>query len=239
MARRIFRKLMPSRRRLEGEKAGWLRRFLAHPRAWHLNRHSVSRGLAIGMFWAWIPIPMQSPWACFFAWKWKGNVPLAFACCWISNPLTMLPAIWVCYHIGLYVTWSEPTGFLEEIKRTMTRIDEEGMLTGITSFFGFMWQNLGVVYPFLVGSLVFSCLNAVVAYFGAQAFWRWNLVRRWKKRGHRVHCRECHRPLPTDKATQCPFCSAPSPHRTRIGLGLAAIARMAKRPVRSTTSLST
>lgn len=238
MARRFFRKLMPSRNRLEREKAGWLTRFISHPRAWHLNRHSVSRGLAIGMFWAWIPIPMQTPFACFFSWKLKGNVPLAFACCWVSNPLTMLPAIWLCYHIGLFVTWSEPTGFLDEIKRTMTRIEHEGFLTGIRSFFGFMWQNLGMVYPFLVGSLVFSSLNAVIVFFGAHALWRWNLVRRWRKRGHWVHCRECHRPLPMDRKKECPFCGSRPPHQTRIGLGLAAVARLAqKRPLTAKSEL--
>ncbi len=222
---------MPSKQRFAGEKAGWLRRTLGNPNAWHLNRHSVSRGLAVGLFWAWVPIPMQSPFACFITWKIRGNVPLAFACCWISNPFTMIPAIWLCYQIGLIVTWSEPTGFLDEIKRTVTAIHDQGFINGIKSFFSFMWGNIGVVYPFLIGSFVFSTFCALVAYFGTQALWRWSLVRRWKRRGHCVHCRACHKPLPHDKEMTCPHCQAPSPHRTRVGLGIAAISRLArKRP---------
>ncbi len=238
MARKLFRKFTPSRARLEGEKSsGWMRRIFGNPNVWHLNRHSVARGLAVGMFWAWMPMPMQSPFACFFTWKLRGNVPLAFACCWISNPITIVPAIWLCYQIGLIVTWSEPTGFLGQIKLTMQQIDEQGFLTGMKSLFGFMWGNLGVVYPFLIGSLVFSTLTALVAYFGTHALWRWSLIRRWKKRGHKVNCRECHKPLPNEKEMSCPHCQAPSPHRTRIGLGLGAIARLArKQSINATTT---
>jgi hypothetical protein len=228
MARRFFKRLMPKRERLAGEKAGWLRRLFANPNLWHLNRHSVARGVACGLWWAWIPIPLQSPGACFFAWKLKGNVPLAYACCWLSNPLTMLPAIYICYQLGLLVTFQESVGFYTEIKHTFTAIADKGFVAGIKHSWWFITHHIDQLWPFLVGCVVFSTLNAVVGFFGVHALWRWSVVRRWKKRGHKVHCRQCHRPLPHEKEQSCPHCNALSPHRTRIGLGLAAIARMAR-----------
>jgi len=226
MSRRLFKKFLPKRAALDGEKSGFLRRVLGNQNAWHLNRHSVARGMAVGLWWAWIPIPMQSPFACFVTWKLRGNVPLAFACCWISNPITMLPAIYICYHIGLFVTFQEPTGFLQQIKEVITHTGQEGFVAGFKQFWLFVWNNIGVVWPFFVGCFVFSTLNAIVAYFGVHALWRWNLVRRWTRRGHLVHCRKCHKPLPSAHEQSCPYCAAPSPHRTRIGLGIAALARL-------------
>lgn len=222
---------MPSAQKLEQDKLlGRLLGTVMRNRAlWHLNRHSVAKGLAAGLWWAWIPIPAQTVGACGTAWKVRGNLPLAFAMCWVSNPLTMFPAIYICYKIGLLVT-GQPglPNFVETLKSIFAQAEAAGWWHGVKKLAHFGWENLGVLWPFWVGCVVFSSLNALAAYFGVHALWRWNLVRRWRKRGHHIRCRRCRHTLPDERAQECPNCGAWSPRRTRIGLGLASIARLAR-----------
>ena len=52
----------------------------------HWNRGTASRGAAVGMFWAFTPIPFQMFPATLFCLLVRGNLPLAILCVWISNP---------------------------------------------------------------------------------------------------------------------------------------------------------
>lgn len=54
-------------------------------------RDTVATGLMIGMFYALIPLPMQMIFAGVTAMRFKANVPVAMAACWLSNPVTNVP----------------------------------------------------------------------------------------------------------------------------------------------------
>lgn len=224
MSRKFFRKFVPSRERVHSDRL--LRVFgkvLHNPNLWHLNRHSVAKGVAWGLWWAFIPVPGQTVGAAAVALKVRANVPLAIALTWVSNPLTMIPCAYAAYRAGLLVTGQKgmPNSEFDKLLHTFSDLD-------ISAAWSFVTTNISRLWPFFVGSIVVATVAAVVGYLLVQWMWRWNLVRRWKKRGHLVHCRVCHKPVPTDLKTTCPHCGAPSPQRTRIGLGFAAIARMAK-----------
>ena len=93
LVRRAFRTLRHPHLR----HRGWWRRFsrpLFHRSLWHPCRDTVASGLAVGMFFSMMPMPMQSLAAAVVAMALRGNVPLAIAACWISNPLTQLP-VWL------------------------------------------------------------------------------------------------------------------------------------------------
>ncbi len=182
MARKLFKRLMPARSRLNGKRSGRLQRLLSDPNVWHLNRNRVARGLATGLFWAWMPIPLPSLWASFCAWKIRGNVPLAFACCWIRNPLTLLPAIWISYRVGRFIIATKSPDVLDELIPALRSMQGLGAFQAMRSVAYFVWNNLGAIYPFLIGSLLLGVTSAVLAYFGTHALWRWSVVRRWRKR---------------------------------------------------------
>ncbi|MBE8158632.1 MAG: DUF2062 domain-containing protein, partial [Betaproteobacteria bacterium] len=63
----------------------------------------VARGMAVGMFWAFVPMPFQMAPAFLFCWLSRANLPVAMACVWISNPFTYLPIFSAQYQIGVWV----------------------------------------------------------------------------------------------------------------------------------------
>ncbi|MEC8350391.1 MAG: DUF2062 domain-containing protein, partial [Pseudomonadota bacterium] len=54
---------------------------------WHINRHSVSTAIFIGLFCAFIPLPSQMLLAALIAIWLKVNLPLSVALVWVSNPI--------------------------------------------------------------------------------------------------------------------------------------------------------
>ena len=57
---------------------------------WHPCRDTVSTGLAIGLFVSMLPIIGQMFLAAIGAVRFRANVPIAIAACWVSNPATQL-----------------------------------------------------------------------------------------------------------------------------------------------------
>lgn len=55
---------------------------------WHPCRDTVAGGLSIGLFFAMMPMPLQTVAAAAVAVRWRVNIPFAVAACFVSNPLT-------------------------------------------------------------------------------------------------------------------------------------------------------
>ena len=74
---------------------------LFSPNLWHLNRRSVSRAMAVGL-WAMYtpPLPLQQVIAAIGAIYCSANLPIAVALVWITNPLTWIPLYYVAYKPG-------------------------------------------------------------------------------------------------------------------------------------------
>ncbi|PQJ27140.1 hypothetical protein BSZ32_00580 [Rubritalea profundi] len=93
MVRRTYRYLRHPRIR----KIKWLSPFtkaIFNKRYWKPCRATVANGLSIGLFCAMLPIPMQMLVAALGCLRGRGNVPVALAACWVTNPVTQIP-IWV------------------------------------------------------------------------------------------------------------------------------------------------
>jgi uncharacterized protein (DUF2062 family) len=94
---------LPSREQVLGNK--YLRIFGEHLRdanLWHFNRRSVARATGIGLFCAYLPMPMEMIPAAFGAVLLRANLPLSLAWVWISNPVTWIPLYGPAYLLG---TW--------------------------------------------------------------------------------------------------------------------------------------
>ncbi|MDR2905237.1 MAG: DUF2062 domain-containing protein [Helicobacteraceae bacterium] len=55
---------------------------------WQPTRKAISRGFAIGCFWAMIPMPFQMIPSGLFSILLRANIPLSLAAVWITNPIT-------------------------------------------------------------------------------------------------------------------------------------------------------
>lgn len=150
IARYALLKLRRAERRLAKKSGGrWLRRDLIFP----TGRNAICRGMAIGMFWACAPMPMQMAPALVFCCLLRANIVLAFACVWLSNPFTYLPLFYLEYRLGGWLFGGGLLGF-DNFKALWNHPD------------GAFWEDLltGVLTPLLQGALVLAVTTAVLGY---------------------------------------------------------------------------
>jgi len=132
---------------------------------WHLNRRSVAKAFAVGLFCAFIPIPFQMVLAAGMAIIVHANLPLSIALVWITNPLTMPAIFYFCYVVGSWVIGAPEQEFAFEPS----------------------WQwvidSLSTIGPsFLLGCCILAVLFSILGYLGINALWRYSVAKEWKKR---------------------------------------------------------
>jgi uncharacterized protein (DUF2062 family) len=178
MARKFFKKFMPSREKVDSEKLlRWLKPIMNKPYLWHLRRHGVAKSVGWGMFWALIPIPGQSvPAVLFTIWS-RGNVPLALAATWISNPITLVPHWWSAYVIGKFILRSEGVDDIQ-----WTREYWHTKTESFSALWHFISHNFWSFYlPLMVGSIVEGVVIGGAGYFLVMWLWKWHSSRQWNR----------------------------------------------------------
>ena len=101
MPRKFFRKYLPSHDSVKQNRhVARFGAFLHHPNLWHLNRHSVAGGVAIGMFSGLVPGPFQMLAAALLCILTKVNLPVALVTTFYTNPFTIGPLYFAAYQIG-------------------------------------------------------------------------------------------------------------------------------------------
>jgi uncharacterized protein (DUF2062 family) len=176
MPRRLFKRFMPHPDRIKGSKSlRFLGSLIHDPNLWHLNRHSVSRAMAIGLFWAMMPMPMQMAAAALIAVPARANLPISVGLVWLTNPITMPPVFYCSYKFGAWLT-STPT----------LLIPDHITLRWIGQVLQTHWQ------PLLLGSIVLGAALALIGYFATNAYWRWWVRHNWRKRQDKRQQRDIH-----------------------------------------------
>jgi uncharacterized protein (DUF2062 family) len=149
----------------EHKSLRFLGTLLHDPNLWHLNRHSVARAMAVGLFAAFLPIPAQMLVAAALAVMVRGNMPIAVSLVWLTNPITM-PAVFFCtYQAG---------AFLMDVPAR--HLPDELTWEWISGELSTLWQ------PFLLGSVVVGLVLGILAYFLVMLYWRWWVARQWRRR---------------------------------------------------------
>ncbi len=170
MPRKFFRRLTPNRQRIVNQP--FLRpvaQFLGDPNLWHLNRRSVSGGVALGLFLAFIPLPGQMLIAAVGAIAMRVNIALAVAMVWATNPITIPPFLWLAYQIGAMLTGAElapPTGEMS-VGYAMSQLPA-------------IWLPLGV------GLLTLSFISSLLGFTVIRVVWRINIsIHKRRRRAQR------------------------------------------------------
>lgn len=132
---------------------------------WHLNRRSVSGAFFWGLFWAFIPMPMQMLAAAASAILCRVNLPISVALVWLTNPLTIPPIFYFTYLVGT-----------EVLAQPVTVTDFEPSMAWFESVLGQIWE------PLLVGSALCGLVAGVLGYVGMRGFWRWHVMRQFRQR---------------------------------------------------------
>lgn len=160
------------------EQSRWLRQHaprLAHPALWHLNRRSVSGGVAVGLFCGLIPGPLQMISAALVALGLRVNLPLALVVTLYTNPFTILPLYWLAFQLGRLLTGSAGSAqFLQTPSLPIWPV-----LPWLHAW-GTWFIGLGA--PLAIGLPCLALLLACVGYALTRLAWRFYLLRRWRKR---------------------------------------------------------
>lgn len=178
MIREFLKKWLPKPHALEKKaNLGRLKHFLTDPMLWHLNRRAIARGLSIGFFVAFLPLPAQMLLAACLAIYFRGNLPLAILGTWITNPFTFLPFNFLVYKTGKFFTGQNgnpppPVSF--DFSWHL-----EQWPTLALQFLQWLKQ-LGK--PFLIGIPITAFCAALIAYVGTLLVWRILITWQWRHR---------------------------------------------------------
>jgi len=148
MIRRTFKK-KKSNTKLDAfiEKYNLPREYLS------INRKSVSRGIFVGLFWGFIPMPMQMMAVLFTTPLFRFNVPIAISMVWLSNPFTMPPMYYMEYLTGNFFLGREG---IANVELTM-------------EWFSQHWDE--IVVPLYVGTSFYSIIVSSLVYLLVNRLW--------------------------------------------------------------------
>lgn len=166
LARRL-RDNLPCREELA--RSPWLRPIARHvlaPALWRMRGETVARGVAVGMLWAFLVPFAQILFATAHCVWWRGNIPVAAAITFITNPFTVGGWLWLAYHVGSLVVTAPPPSM---------PADGAGLAAWV--------QAIGV--PAMVGMGLFAVVGAGLGYVLVKLLWRVRLSLHLHRRAQR------------------------------------------------------
>ena len=166
MPRKTIRRFLPDiKEQLNRPSLGWIRSLPQDPNLLHLNRHSVSLAVFIGIFCAFVPIPIQTLMVIAMCFWLGANLPLAMVIIWMSNPLTIPPMFYLTYKLGSYILGTT----LGDFSVTL-------------SWEWFSQLGSEILLPLFVGSILAGTVLASIGYFFVLFLWRWKVIKDWEHR---------------------------------------------------------
>lgn len=172
----------------ENRWLSWLGPRIKEPNLWHLNRRSVSSGVAIGILCAFIPGPIQIFMAVFLCFMVRGNLPLALGSTWISNPLTYIPIYYFCYEVGVWILGVPTDSMGNPIKiHIQGNVDDFQRLADQLLEVG--WEAIGTL---LLGCFVVGVICSASSFVFIRMLWRLHVYRAITRRKERLLRRKKH-----------------------------------------------
>jgi len=157
------------------QQYGWFGRRVHDPDLWHFGRRSVAGGVGVGLFLAFIPIPVQMLLTIPFALLMRVNLPVTFTAIWVTNPITFAPMFIFAFKVGTWITGYESA---------TAEIPFEPTFHGLTAALDDIW------YPLVVGCLVCGVSAGAIGNVLVRWFWRLHLVYLRRKRRRAAHARQ-------------------------------------------------
>ena len=129
-----------------------------------INRRAVTRGLLVGLFWGFIPMPFQMLGVIATTPIMRFNVPIGLATVWLSNPFTYPPLWYLEYLTGNLILGRDG---LENIELTM-------------NWFQSHWDD--IIVPLYVGTAFYSTVVSFLIYLLVNWLWIKSVHKENKKR---------------------------------------------------------
>lgn len=166
---------MPRREQMAENR--WLapiaHRFLS-PELWRFTRRSVPRGVALGLFCAFIVPVGQIFLAAFLALPARANVPLAALSTFVTNPLTLPFWLAVANQVG--------EGILQ-VNPQMLGGDAGQAPESVITWMSWLFETAGVI---AFGFVVLAIMTSVIGFLMSSFFWRKIVLRRRRQQLRRL-----------------------------------------------------
>ena len=161
-----MKQYLPTKETIRAQKSlGPVRDLLLEPELWHFHRRAVSGAVFIGLFCAFLPVPMQMGLAGLLAVFTRCNVPISVALVWITNPFTFAPIFFFAYKLGAWLLDME-----------VAKIEWEFSLS-------WFWSTMAAIgAPLLLGSVICGWVSGLTGVVLSRWLWRRHVVRRWQRR---------------------------------------------------------
>ena len=117
-----------------------------------INRKSITRGLSLGIFWAFIPMPLQMIAVVLCTPFFKFNIPIALTMVWLSNPVTMPFMYYIEYITGNFILGREPLHVDPTVEWFRTHIDD-------------------IFIPLYIGTIFYAVTVSVSVYYIVNWLW--------------------------------------------------------------------
>ena len=149
MIRKIFKKKASGKNKIDI----FLEKYKLPKAYLSVNRKMITRGVAVGLFWGFIPMPMQMLAVMTTTPFLRFNVPIAISMVWLSNPFTMPPMYYMEYLTGNFILGKEG---IDNIEMTMEWFS----------------ANIGEIFiPLYVGTAFYSIVVTSLIYFLLNFLW--------------------------------------------------------------------
>jgi uncharacterized protein (DUF2062 family) len=157
---------------------------IQHPRLWQLSRRGIALGFAIGIFYGLLLPFGQIPLAGITAILLRGNVPVAMASTFISNPVTFPVIYYLAYRLGLLLIgddaaaaelagpWPDPLLFDAQIAQA----EDRGWLASTWAYLDALGK------PLLLGLAVMAVTGSLLSHLLVNQAWRLSARVAWRRR---------------------------------------------------------
>ncbi len=177
MPRKFLKRYAPTPKAIRENRAlSVFGKRLQHSSLWSMNRNTVAKAFAIGLFCAWLPIPLQTVLAAALALYFRANLPLSVVLVFITNPITIPPMFYFAYKLGSFLLGMEPQSVPMDLSWTW-----------FTTTLQQIWR------PLLFGSFILAIFSSMLGYLSIQIIWRISVRKRWRDRSEARAARKAER----------------------------------------------
>jgi len=168
---------MPSREQLAESR--WIKPFgqrVLHSEFWRFTRRSVPRGVAVGLFvGVFFLIPgVQIIGAALFSVPFRGNIPVAAAMTFLTNPFTTPFLIIASIPVGNLLGFHADKSAVIEMYSRSAPVGE-----------WLAWLASDAAPALVSGLFIIALASGAIGYFLSILVWRWWTGRKWRLRALR------------------------------------------------------
>ncbi|MCJ7766008.1 MAG: DUF2062 domain-containing protein [Thiovulaceae bacterium] len=176
MIRRVFKK-----RKISNKLDAVIAKYHIPREYLSVNRNSVSNAVLVGLFYAFIPMPLQMLAVVLMIPFIKFNVPIGVSLVWITNPITMPFIFYAELIVGDLITMSPISQDLDFIVELFT-------MDWFTT--AFATKLMEVIVPLYAGALLTAFTLSLLGYYLVRWLWLRSVHHEKIRREKRFHIKK-------------------------------------------------